>query len=383
MSKRHHVNTRAVHAGREIDPGTGAVIAPLHLSTTYERDPDGGYTRGNEYARDGNPTRNLLERALADLEGGAACAAFASGTAACLAVLQAVGSGGHIIATHDSYHGTLRQLNELLPGMGIETTLVDTTKVDAVAAALRPQTRLLWIETPSNPLLQVADLARLAGLASQHGCRMAVDNTFGSPVLQHPLALGADYSIHSSTKFIGGHSDVVGGAVISARDDEAFELIRTWQSRAGAVPSSFDCWLLLRSLYTLPMRVRQQADNALALAKLLAEHPGVTRVHYPGLASHPAHALASRQMNADGNPRFGGVLSFEVAGDEAAAVAVAARVGLFIRATSLGGVESLIEHRASAEGPGSKAPPELLRLSVGIEHYEDLWADLDQALSKA
>lgn len=383
MSKRRHIDTCAVHAGREIDAGTGAVVPPIHLSTTYERDADGGYSRGNEYARDGNPTRTLLERALAELEGGKACAAFSSGTAACLAVLQTAGSGGHVVATRDSYHGTLRQLQELLPGMGISSSLVDTTDLDTVASALRDNsnnTRLIWVETPSNPLLQVSDIAGLAHLAAEHNCQLAVDNTFGSPVLQHPLALGADYSVHSSTKFIGGHGDVVGGAVISTSDDEGFAAVRSWQSRAGAVPSAFDCWLLLRSLATLSMRVRRQAKNAGRIAEYLSEHEQVCAVHYPGLASHPGHKLAGRQMNADGQSRFGGVLSFEVTGGEAAAMAVAARVRLFTRATSLGGVESLIEHRASVEGPDSVAPPGLLRLALGIEHFTDLWTDLEHAL---
>ncbi len=376
-----HIETRAVHAGRETDASTGAVVPPIHLSTTYERDTDGGYRRGHEYARNGNPTRLLLEAALTNLEGGACSAAFASGSAACLAVLHATGRDGHVIATEDSYHGTLRQLTELLPDMGIASSLVDTTDIDAVRAALRKNTRLIWVETPSNPLLRISDLSALSTLAHEHGCLLACDNTFGTPVFQHPLELGADYSVHSSTKYISGHSDVVGGIVISARDDEHFEKIRLWQSKGGAVPAAFDCWLQLRSLNTLPLRVRQQAASAQHVAEFLQTHERVTAVHYPGIDSHPGRALATRQMNADEQAYYGGVLSFEVAGGEPAAMAVAARVRLFTRATSLGGVESLIEHRASIEGPDSKAPPGLLRLAIGIEHAEDLTDDLRQALA--
>ena len=381
MSKSgRHIETRAVHAGREIDASSGAVVPPIYLSTTYERDADGGYRRGHEYARNGNPTRLLLEKALANLENGACSATFASGSAATLAVLHATGPGGHVIVTEDSYHGTLRQLEELLPDMGIESSLVDTTDIDAVRAALRKNTRLIWVETPSNPLLRISDLSALSALAHEHDCMLACDNTFGTPIFQHPLDLGADYSVHSSTKYISGHSDVMGGVVISARDDEHFEKIRLWQSKGGAVPSAFDCWLQLRSLNTLPLRVRQQAANARHIAEFLQTHERVTAVHYPGLSSHPGHALATQQMRADGAAQFGGVLSFEVEGGEPAAMAVAARVQLFIRATSLGGVESLIEHRASVEGPDSKAPPGLLRLAVGIEHAQDLSDDLNQAL---
>lgn len=376
-----HIETRAVHAGREIDPASGAVVSPIYLSTTFERDADGGYSRGNEYSRDGNPTRRRLEKALSDLEGGAASAAFASGSAACLAVLHAVGAGGHVLATEDCYHGTLRQLRELLPGMGVESSLVDTTDLDAVRAALRKNTRLLWVETPSNPLLRLSDIAALSALAHENSCKIACDNTFATPIFQRPLGLGADYSVHSSTKYISGHSDIVGGVVIAARDDEYFARIRRWQSKGGAVPSAFDCWLQLRSLNTLPLRVRQQASNAERIAEFLQQHERVTAVHYPGIASHPGHALARRQMSADGTARSGGVLSFEVEGGEPAAMAVAAHVQLFIRATSLGGVESLIEHRASVEGPDSKAPPGLLRLAVGIEHADDLIDDLGQALA--
>lgn len=378
---RGHIETRAVHAGRHIDTATGAVTPAIHLSTTYQRDADGGYSRGHEYARNGNPNRTLLEKALTELEEGAACATFSSGSAATLAVFQAFGAGAHIVATEDSYRGTLEQLAELVPGMGMEVSLVDTTSVDAVRAALRKNTRLLWIETPSNPLLRVSDIAALVKLAREHDCHIACDNTFASPVFQQPLVIGADFSVHSTTKFIGGHSDVVGGAVIAAGDDAVMQRVRKWQTKGGAAPSAFDCWLLLRSLNTLPLRVRQQADNAAQLARFLDMHSRVSSVHYPGLPAHPGHTIAEQQMRSDGQPRFGGVLSFEVDGGAEKAMAIAASTKLFTQATSLGGVESLIEHRASAEGPGTKAPPGLLRLAVGIEHVEDLIADLESALT--
>ncbi len=376
------LETRAVHAGRAVDTATGAVTPPLHLSTTFERDADGRWSRGYDYARSSNPTRRLLETALADLEGGSSCAAFASGSAATLAVLQSVGAGSHIVVTEDCYYGTLQQLRDLLPALGIEATMTDTTNPDAVRSALRDNTRLIWVETPSNPLLRITDISAMADIARARGCKLACDNTFATPVFQHPLELGADYCIHSTTKYISGHSDVVGGAVIGACEEDQFEAVRRWQVKGGAVPSPFDCWLLLRSLNTLPLRVRQQSANALQIARFLGQQPGVEAVHYPGLPGHPGHALASRQMQLDGQPGFGSVVSFEVPGGAAHALATAARTRLFIRATSLGGVESLIEHRASSEGPGSRAPDGLLRLAVGIENPIDLIADLQQALDR-
>lgn len=378
--KRGHIETLAVHAGREVDAGSGAVSTPIHLSTTFVRDVDGGYERGHEYARNSNPNRSLLERALAALEGGQACAAFASGSAATLAVFAAVEQGGHIIATEDSYSGTLYQLGKLLPGTGLQCTFADTTSIDSVRAAIRKNTKLIWVETPSNPLLRISDISTLVELAGAHGCFIACDNTFASPVIQRPLELGVDFSVHSTTKYISGHGDVTGGAVIAARNDGMFNTIREWQTKGGSVPSAFDCWLLLRSLNTLPLRVRQQADNAMAVAGFLAGHPQVLQVNYPGLPEHAGHDTARRQMSADGIARFGGVLSFEVEGGARRAMRVAAMTTLFTRATSLGGVESLIEHRASIEGPDSKAPPGLLRLAIGIEHAQDLIDDLAQAL---
>ena len=365
--------TLAIHARRMVDPTTGAVAPPLYLSTTFERETDGTYPAGFDYIRDAHPNRDALERTLAALEGGAQAVAFASGSAAALAVFHACG-GKHIVASHDSYHGTLRQLEELLPRWGTDVTFADTTSVGAVREALTGDTALLWVETPSNPMLRVSDLAALAKLAGDHGIAMAVDNTFATPLLQRPLGLGADLVVHSTTKFIGGHSDLCGGAVIG-NDERIMATIREFHQRGGAVPSAFDCWLLQRSLATLPLRVRQHCDNARAIAGFLERHPAIESVSYPGLPSHPDHELAQRQMDDSG-----GMLSFCVRGGADEAFAVAARVNTITRATSLGGVESLIEHRASIEGPTSHAPRNLLRVAVGLEHVQDLIDDLAQAL---
>jgi cystathionine gamma-synthase len=371
------LETLAIHAGREPDPATGAVRAPIHLSTTFERGPDGAYPHGYNYGRSGNPNRASLEQAVAALEGGPEAVAFGSGAAATLAVFSLAASGGRIVCSADCYHGTARQLREILPRWGGSVEFVDTTDLAAVAQALEPGAALLWVETPSNPLLRISDLAALAGLARARGILFGCDNTFASPVLQQPLALGADLVMHSTTKFLGGHSDVLGGMVVVREAGTVLERLREFQGVGGGVPSPFDCWLLLRSLATLPLRVRAQSIGALAVARFLAAHPRVERVHYPGLESHPGHALAARQMR-DG---FGAVVSVQVPGGAAEALAVAARAQLFTRATSLGGVESLIEHRASMEGPLTQTPANLLRLAVGLEHPDDLLADLDHSLA--
>jgi cystathionine gamma-synthase len=369
--------TLAVHAGREPDPATGAVREPIHLATTFERGADGTYPHGYFYSRSGNPNRTALERAVAALEGGHEAVAFASGSAATLAVFSLAAAGGRVVCSSDCYHGTAKQLREILPRWGGSAGFVDTTDLDAVRRALASGAALLWVETPSNPLLRVSDLAALAGLAHEHGALLGCDNTFASPVLQQPLALGADLVMHSSTKYLGGHSDVLGGIVVAREASAELEGLRHFQGAGGGVPSPFDCWLLLRSLPTLPLRVRQQSASALAVARFLAADPRVERVHYPGLEQHPGHALAVRQMGGG----FGAVVSFQVPGAAAEALAVASRVRLFTRATSLGGVESLIEHRASMEGPLSQTPPNLIRLSVGLENVDDLVADLGQALA--
>jgi cystathionine gamma-synthase len=370
------LETLAVHAGREPDPATGALREPIHLATTFERGTDGSYPLGYSYSRSGNPNRSALEQAVAALEGGHEAVAFASGSAATLAVFTLAASGGRVVCSSDCYHGTAKQLREILPRWGGSVEFVDTTDLDATRRALEPGATLLWVETPSNPLLRVSDLAALAALAQARGALLGCDNTFASPVLQQPLALGADLVMHSTTKYLGGHSDVLGGIVVTRAAGALLERLRDFQGTGGGVPSPFDCWLLLRSLPTLPLRVRQQAANALAVARFLAADQRVERVHYPGLENHPGHALAARQMLGG----YGAVVSFQVPGEAPQALAVAAGTKLFTRATSLGGVESLIEHRASVEGPLSRTPPNLLRMSVGLEHEADLIADLDQAL---
>ena len=367
--------TLAVHAGHGVDPATGAVVDPIHLSTTFERAADGTYPHGWIYARNHNPNRDGLEAALAALEGGAACAAFASGLAAVTAVIQGLAPGDHVVAPSDIYHGTANVLKHLFAKWRVDATFIDMTSADAVAAALRPETKLVWIETPSNPLLRCVDIEATAALAHRAGARAVCDNTFASPALQSPLALGCDLAVHATTKYLGGRSDVMGGAVVARADDAAFADIRTAQLYGGAVPSPFDCWLVMRSLPTLPARMQAHCANARRVAAFLQSHAQVAAVHYPGLETSPFHALARRQMRD-----FGGMLSFEVKGGKDAAMAVAAAVEIFTRATSLGGVESLIEHRASSEGPASKTPQDLIRLSIGLEHPEDLIDDLTQAL---
>lgn len=370
------IETLAVHAGHGVDPTTGAVAPPIHLSTTFEREPDGSYRQGLVYSRTANPNRLQLEAAVAALEDGGAAAAFASGSAAIHAVIQALEPGAHVIAPRDCYHGTLRILNELFTRWGVETTFADLCDHAAVERAFRPATRLLLVETPSNPLVRVFDIAFLAGLAHAGGARCVVDNTWATPIATRPLALGADLVVHSSTKYFGGHSDVLGGVVVArSGDDELFARVREMQATGGSVPSPFDCWLTLRGLTTLPWRFRAQCENAGRVAAFLASHPRVGAVHFPGLTSHPQHALATAQMQHPG-----AMISIEVRGSDADAMAVAGGVQLFTRATSLGGVESLIEHRASVEGPDTLTPDTLLRLSIGLEHADDLIADLDRAL---
>lgn len=370
------LETLAVHAGRAPDAATGAVAPPIHPSTTYERAGDGTYPHGYIYTRKGNPTRHALEEALAALEGGAAAAAFASGSAATLAVFQALRPGDHVVAPIDAYHGTASLLREMLQPWGLDVTFADLAVPGALEEALRPSTRLVWLETPSNPLLRITDIRHAVDAAHAVGARVACDNTWATPVLQRPLDMGADLVVHSTTKYLNGHGDVLGGVVITRRqDDELFAEVRRSQSTGGAVPSPFDCWLVQRGLRTLPYRMRAHCENAAAVAHFLAQHPAVERVHFPGLESHPGHEIAARQMAA-----FGGMLSIQVKGGRERAFEVLARVRVFTRATSLGGVESLIEHRASVEGPGTTTPDDLLRLSIGLEHADDLIADLAQAL---
>ncbi|MFL6583579.1 MAG: trans-sulfuration enzyme family protein [Chthoniobacterales bacterium] len=369
------IETIAVHAGHEVDPATNAVSSPIHLSTTFARDAEGNYPRGFVYGRSGNPNRAALERALAAIEGGTDAVAFASGSAATCAVFQALGPGDHALVPRDVYHGTGKLVRELFVGRGIAADFVDMSAPDEVKAALRHNTKLIWIETPSNPLLKITDIRATAELAHSANAQCVCDNTW-APVIQRPFEHGADLIIHSTTKYFGGHSDVTGGAVIAKEPSALSERIRNLQGTAGAVPSPFDCWLIHRGIRTVPWRMRGQCENTARIADFLKSSPGVRRVHFPGLADHAGHEIAARQMSA-----FGAMLSFEVKSGRDAAMRAAGRTQLFIQATSLGGVESLIEHRASIKGEDPRTPDSLLRLSVGLENAEDLIADLQQALS--
>ena len=370
-----HSETIAVHAGRKIDPATGAVAAPIHLSTTFERAADGTFPTGFNYTRSDNPNRAALEKALAAVEGGAVAAAFASGVAAAMTVFQTLSPNDHVIAPLEAYHGTLRLLESIFTRWHLDVDFVDLTDLVALEKAVRGNTKLVWVETPSNPTLKLTDIAAAAEIAHRAGALLVCDNTW-SPIIQRPFALGADVVMHSTTKYFGGHSDVLGGALIAQRDDAFFQSLREIQSVGGAVPAPFDCWLVHRGMQTLPCRIQAQCENARRVAVFLESHPRVARVHYPGLASHPQHVLAQRQMLL-----FGAMISFEIEGDRKAAMALPNQTRIFTRATSLGGVESLIEHRASIEGAGTTSPEGLLRLSIGLENADDLIEDLDQALS--
>ena len=367
--------TLAIHAGGAPDAATGAVAPPLHLATTFQHGPAGERVAGYEYKREGNPTQDRLEEALAAMEGGAAALAFASGMAAMNALLETIPRGGEVIYPSDCYTGLRMLAGEFLPERGVRACAVDFGDLDAVRAAITPDTRLLWAETPSNPQLRVADIAALAQLAHEHGARLACDNTFATPALQNPIALGADAVMHSTTKYLGGHSDVLGGALVFARTDDWHAAVLHRRHITGGVASPFSAWLTLRGCRSLHARMAVHCANARRIAHFLAAHPAVEVVHYPGLESHPGHAIAARQMRD-----FGGMLSFRVRGGREATLAVAGKLRLFLNATSLGGCESLIEHRASVEGPQPFSPPNLLRVSVGLEHVDDLLADLAQAL---
>ncbi len=369
------LETLLIHTGAEVDPATGAVAPPIHLSTTFDHGPDCQLHDGHVYIRESNPTQSRLEAALAASEGGEAALFFASGLAASAALFQTLPAGSHVLYPDDVYHGVREMTHDFLPRWGCTATAVDMADLDRVRAALVPETRLIWAETPSNPLLKVTDLEALANIAHDGGAMLAVDNTFATPILQRPLELGADVSVHSATKYMGGHSDVQGGALMLKEREPLYRALTRVREVLGGVASPFNAWLVLRGLRSLACRVERHAANALAVARALAEHPALEAVRYPGLSGHPEHAIARRQMSA-----FGGMLSLEVRGGREQAIAVASRVELFTNATSLGGVESLIEHRASSEGPESTSPENLLRLSVGLEHPDDLISDLLQAL---
>ncbi len=379
-----HFNTRAVHAGLEPDPATGAVITPIYQTSTYAQTGINEH-HGYDYARTDNPTRSALQTALAALEGGRYGLAFSSGMAAIDTLLRLVAPGQRVVCGNDLYGGTFRLFDKVLAATGVRFTFVDTSDTAAVAAELaREPARLVWLESPTNPTLRLADVAAISAIARAAGAQVAVDNTFASPALQQPLALGADFAVHSTTKYIAGHSDVVGGAIVT-NDAAAYERLKFLQNAVGAVPGPMDCFLTLRGIRTLGLRMRAHCDNAAAVARFLEDHSAVEEVIYPGLESHPQHELARRQMSGPG-----GMVSFTLRGGEAAARAVALRTRLFTLAESLGGVESLIELPAAmthasvggaeALAAGFAVPAGLVRLSVGIEHAADLIADLRQAL---
>ncbi len=380
MGSRQY-ETLAIHAGQDPDPATGAVITPIYATSTYAQEApgEGEY----EYSRTDNPTRTALQVALASLEGAGeagGAVATASGMAACALVGYLLSPGDHIVIPNDAYGGTYRFIVRVLGGMGIESTVVDQTNHDAVAAAVRPETRFVWTETPTNPLLRVVDITAMADIAHAAGARLVVDNTFATSYLQRPLELGADLVLYSTTKYVGGHSDVVGGALVTA-DGELFERLRYLQNAAGPVPGPFDVYLTLRGLKTLALRMDRHSSNARRIAHFLTEHPSVAEVHYPGLESHPQHELAAAQMSD-----FGGMISFRPTAGPDVAEKVTRRTELFFLAESLGGIESLIELPAlmthmSVADTDLAVPPDLIRLSVGIEHVDDLIADLDQALA--
>ncbi len=369
------IETLCVHAGHAPDLVTGAVSPPLHLSTTFERDADGEFRRGYSYGRENNPTRAMLERIMTTIEEGAAALAFSSGQAATNAVFQALRPGDHVIAPIYAYYGTPKLIREVYEPWGLQASYVDMQDLQAVRDAVRPNTRLIWIESPSNPLLTLTDIGAVAEIARAANARLAVDNTWATPLAQRPLTLGADIVMHSTTKYLSGHSDVLSGALVVRTQDDFFARLRMLQKEGGGIASPFDAWLVARGIRTLPWRMRAHTANAIAVTTFLASQPGVEAVHYPGLPSHPQHELARRQMRL-----FGGMASVQIIGGRAEALGLASRVKVFTRATSLGGVESLLEHRASVEGPATRAPENLLRISVGLEHPDDLIEDLRQAL---
>ncbi|MCF2538605.1 cystathionine gamma-synthase [Streptomyces nigra] len=385
MSDRHisqHFETLAIHAGNTADPLTGAVVPPIYQVSTYKQDGVGGLRGGYEYSRSANPTRTALEENLAALEGGRRGLAFASGLAAEDCLLRTLlAPGDHVVIPNDAYGGTFRLFAKVVARWGVEWSVADTSDPAAVRAAITPKTKVIWVETPSNPLLGITDIAAVAQVARDAGARLVVDNTFATPYLQQPLSLGADVVVHSLTKYMGGHSDVVGGALIAA-DADLGEELAFHQNAMGAVAGPFDSWLVLRGTKTLSVRMDRHSENATKIADMLTRHPRVTSVLYPGLPEHPGHEVAAKQMRA-----FGGMISFRVEGGEEAAVEVCNRAQVFTLGESLGGVESLIEHpgrmtHASVAGSALEVPADLVRLSVGIENAEDLVEDLKQALDR-
>ena len=380
--KQPGLNTLCVHSAHSPDKSTGALAQPIYLATTFERDADGEYSRGYRYSREGTPNRSALESCVAALEGGVGAIAFASGLAANMGVLDFLGAGERLVAPHEAYYGSLQQFFDHAERRNAKVTLADFADTNAVREAVfdraagSSRTRMLWVETPANPLLSVTDLKAVIAIAREAGALVVCDNTFATPVCQRPFDFGADIVVHSGTKYLGGHSDVLSGVVIVRQDKALLERLLERQRTTGGALGPFDAWLLRRSIATLALRVRAQCAGAQRVAEFLAGHAAVERVFYPGLPQHPGHAVAAAQMPGG----FGAVLSVCVTGGKEAALRVASRTRLFIRATSLGAVESLIEHRASIEGPRSRTPQNLLRLSIGIEEPDDLIEDLAQAL---
>lgn len=369
--------SRAAQAMGFVDPTTRAVVPPIQVSTTFERDPDGRYPAGFEYTRADNPTYELPEKLLAELEGGSSAMLFSSGMAAATSVFCSLVPGDHVVAPQVMYWALRKWISEFALSWGITVTYVDPGDLGALAAAVHPgRTRVVWVETPSNPTWSITDLAGASQIAHEAGARLVADSTVSTPVHTRPIEHGADLVVHSATKYLNGHGDVLAGAVVAAVDDPFVQRIRSWRRSAGAVPSGFDAWLLLRGMRTLFPRVRQSSATALRIAEHFEHDPRIAVVAYPGLTSHLGHDIACRQMNGG----FGAMLSMRVRGGEAAAMATAARLQAFLRATSLGGTESLVEHRASSEGPSTPVPADLLRFSIGLEDPDDLIADLDQAL---
>jgi cystathionine gamma-synthase len=368
------IETIAIHAGNHADRTTGAVIQPITTSTTFIRE-QGEYPGGHIYSRASNPNRTSLEKVLAKLEIGADAAAFSSGNAAGMAVFQSLKPGSHIIAPDDMYHGLRNLLKNVFAGI-LEFDFIDVNDADVLQSHIKPNTVLIWLETPSNPLLKITDITKVVSIAKQHKLLVVCDNTFATPVCQQPLALGADIVMHSATKYFGGHSDLMGGALITAEKSDWWLKIRQVQEMGGAIPSPSDCYMLVRSIKTLPYRMKGHVQNAQALAEFLEKHPKIESVMYPGLASHPQHEIAKQQMLS-----FGGMLSFAVKGGADEAAKVVNAVKIFTQATSLGGVESLIEHRAMVEGPDTKTPKNLLRVSVGLENIDDLIEDISLAIN--
>ena len=371
----HRPCTLAVHAGNHADPATGAVAPPIHLATTFRHGPAGERIAGYEYQREGDPTNDRLREALVALEGGATALTFASGMAAMTTLLESLPAGSRVLFPDDCYSGLRMLFSEFLPERGLVVETVDMADLDALRAACATPLAVLWIETPSNPLLKVCDIAALAEIGHAAGALVIADNTFATPLLQRPLALGADIVMHSTTKYFGGHSDVLGGALVFGRDDGFAKKVAHRLHVTGAVLAPFSAWLTLRGCRSLGARMAMHCANARRLAEFLATHPAVERVNWPGLPAHPGHAVAAKQMRD-----FGAMLSVELRGGREAALAVAGRLRIFTNATSLGGCESLVEHRASVEGPNPRSPQNLLRVSVGLEDGDDLVADFQQAL---